>query len=346
MSKQKLRVGVVGTGEVGRTTARLLASSSYAPVRLFDRDNKKALQVSAELNSQSNLSSANLLSIHCADISSFCACTDVIFVCVETNILHQHSIQEIDVDDKLHENTLLTKLKKKNIDMELSEPQEINKSMTNELMVDECGTYDTRNLCQLLDFMKDKIERRQEHGKKFLILRSTVLPGTTDLIDEIYQDVFHTFYWPEFQSRATADLDTSGIGSASGLILGHGTSVACSAQMYIQEMFEDIFMSIPQYSSRIPIWSIRSREAECIKLFGNAFYAEKIRFFQRIFSLCQKMQISYDIVRLGMLNKCFIKSSHTQVPGSDGVINNIQGPCLSKDHEAFETLERILSEDI
>lgn len=384
-----LRLGVLGVGEVGKNTAKVLARSSQRPVALFDKNPESTFCVSGEINSTPSDETINLSrSICCADLASFCANTDVIFVCVETCILREVPVPNVsevlsdsshtevssvserqqELKQELHFDlefpSLLAQLKLNELEespdfeqMGAQESKKLQQFVVDEVMRSEIGTYDTRNICQLMNKLVSQIQRlvdnsRNDIRKKFLVFRSTMLPGTTELVDKLYGSCFHSFVWPEFLSRDTADIDTCGINDQT-IILGHGSSVSCSAQMYMRDLFTSIFSnnsrcrvpsSLSPSSSPVNVWCLPSREVECIKLFGNAFYAEKLRFFQRAHTLCSKINISYDLVRLGLLTKCFVSPAHTQVPGSDGITDGASGPCLSKDHQAFLALEDALED--
>ena len=74
-----------------------------------------------------------------------------------------------------------------------------------------------------------------------------------------------------------------------------------------------------------------------IKYFTNTFLATKVSFANEIYSLCKKMNISYDLVVKNVLLDKRIGNSHFNVPGPDGKIG-FGGSCLPKDLKAMINL--------
>ncbi len=75
---------------------------------------------------------------------------------------------------------------------------------------------------------------------------------------------------------------------------------------------------------------VNNNEAEMIKLFRNSFLSTKVSFCNEIYKFCEKKNISYENVRKLATNDPRIGSSHTNVPGHDGLYG-YGGTCFPKD---------------
>ena len=71
-----------------------------------------------------------------------------------------------------------------------------------------------------------------------------------------------------------------------------------------------------------------------MKSFVNSFYAVKVQFFNELYSLCRKINCSYDVVKNLMLKNGWINAQHTKVPGPDGKLS-YGGGCFPKDTKAL-----------
>ena len=75
---------------------------------------------------------------------------------------------------------------------------------------------------------------------------------------------------------------------------------------------------------------VNNNEAEMIKLFRNSFLSTKVSFCNEIYKFFEKKNISYENVRKLATNDPRIGSSHTNVPGHDGLYG-YGGTCFPKD---------------
>lgn len=166
---------------------------------------------------------------------------------------------------------------------------------------------------------------RQINGEKVIVVRSTVLPGST----ESYQERFpqHKLLMnPEFLRAKTAIQDFL---KPERQIVGYTRES--------QGVAKDIMKLLP----RAPFERIvRAAEAEMIKYSGNVFLANKVIFANQIYGLCQKMGIDYEAVKDGVGADSRINHSHFDV-FCDGY-RGYSGQCLPKDTKAFiQFAERI-----
>jgi UDP-glucose 6-dehydrogenase len=181
-------------------------------------------------------------------------------------------------------------------------------------------TYDLSSLHEILQVLE---ERTFVSGP--VILRSTVLPGTTDELQRKFPTLF-LYHMPEFLSSKTALKDVRTV-SINPIYIGMSETSPIS-------VFNQVYSFLVQHFPGRIIWGMKAKETEAIKLFCNTFYALKLKLFQKFYRICQKENINFDLVRQGMIQQQWIHPSHTFVPGQE---NNVvtEGVCLPKDLEIF-----------
>ncbi len=152
---------------------------------------------------------------------------------------------------------------------------------------------------------------------KIIILRSTVLPGTTRILQSKYKN--HDFiFCPEFLTERTAILDSI---NAYRIILGGEN------QNVMIEVDKTIFrVKYPH----IPIYFTTFEAAELVKYVGNCFFSVKIAFLNEVFEMCEKLGLEYNEVKKLLLSDQRITNSHMDVPGPDG-FKGFGGKCFYKD---------------
>lgn len=149
---------------------------------------------------------------------------------------------------------------------------------------------------------------------KIIILRSTVLPGTTRILQSKYKN--HDFiFCPEFLTERTAILDSI---NAYRIILGGEN------QNVMIEVDKTIFrVKYPH----IPIYFTTFESAELVKYVGNCFFSVKIAFLNEVFEMCEKLGLEYNEVKKLLLSDQRITNSHMDVPGPDGY-KGFGGKCV------------------
>lgn len=163
----------------------------------------------------------------------------------------------------------------------------------------------------------DEVVRRLD-GEKIIVIKSTVIPGTTDRLQEKYPQ--HKFLFnPEFLTEVTADQDMK---YPDRQILG-----------YTKQSFTvagDIMMLLPlaPFERIIP-----AKEAEMVKYFGNTWFSTKVIFANQMYDLCKKIKIDYNTVKDCSSYDKRIGRSHLEVwhKGYRGY----GGKCLPKDTKAL-----------
>jgi nucleotide sugar dehydrogenase len=152
---------------------------------------------------------------------------------------------------------------------------------------------------------------------KPIILKSTVLPGTTYTLAQQY--LLRVYHMPEFltERRALEDM--------------HDHQILCGGRDTISYEHKLLIEAIFRYKEII--W-VANKEAELTKYAHNSFCALKVNFFNTIFMACNRLGANYDYIKHGLSISGFIEPTHLSVPGPDTKFG-YGGKCLPKDLKAF-----------
>src|SRR3990167_9100124 len=122
----------------------------------------------------------------------------------------------------------------------------------------------------------------QLKGNKVIIIKSTIILGTTEKLQKQYPQ-HKILFSPEFLTEITADQD---------MAFPDRQIVVFTEKSY------DVAMDIIQQLPLAPFTRIvPAKEAEMCKYFGNAWFAVKVVFANQIYDVCQKAEINYEILR-------------------------------------------------
>lgn len=167
-----------------------------------------------------------------------------------------------------------------------------------------------------LSFVEDVCQNIK--GKKIIVIKSTVLPGTTEKFQKKHPQ--HKFLFnPEFLTEITADQDMS---YPDRQIIG-----------YTKESYNvagDILQLLPlaPFEKIMPV-----TEAETVKYYGNTWFSTKVIFANQMNDLCQKLGIDYNRVMEAAAADKRIGRSHLEV--SHKGYYGYGGKCLPKDIKAL-----------
>ncbi|OGZ18352.1 MAG: hypothetical protein A2V72_01095 [Candidatus Nealsonbacteria bacterium RBG_13_37_56] len=155
-------------------------------------------------------------------------------------------------------------------------------------------------------------------GNKILVIKSTVLPGTTQKLQEKYPQ--HRFLFnPEFLTEITAEQDMN---YPDRQIIGY-TKESYTIAKDIMDL-----LPLAPFERIIP-----SAEAEMVKYFGNTWFSTKVIFANQMYELCQKLNLDYRIIMESAAADKRIGRSHL-VPFHKGSFG-YTGKCLPKDIKAL-----------
>jgi UDPglucose 6-dehydrogenase len=166
-------------------------------------------------------------------------------------------------------------------------------------------------------------------GSKAVVIKSTVLPGTTELLQQHYPQ--HRFMFnPEFLREATAYDDFV---SPDRQIVGYTSASAGEAPQVMRLLPRAPFERICPAS-----------EAEMAKYVANSFLAVKVSYANEVFDLCERMKIDYTHVRDIVAADVRIGGSHMDV--FDSGYRGYGGKCLPKDSKSLLDLARSMGVDM
>jgi UDPglucose 6-dehydrogenase len=153
--------------------------------------------------------------------------------------------------------------------------------------------------------------------KKTFVIKSTILPGTTEKLSAKYPRI-NLCFSPEFLTEANSFSDFK---NQNRIIIGGDGAKS------VKSMFRKPF---PNAS----IIVTKSETAEMVKYSTNCFLATKVTFANQMYQICLDNNIDYDKVCEYMLYDNRIGKSHLAVPGPDGDLG-FGGHCFPKDLAAM-----------
>lgn len=153
------------------------------------------------------------------------------------------------------------------------------------------------------------------------IIKSTVLPGTTQLLSNKYPTL-NIVFSPEFLTERTAKLDML---TQARIVLGGKKELTEK----VRQLFEQRFMNRT-------IIETDSTTAELIKYMNNTFFATKVSIMNEFKLLSDAIGANWNDALYGFASDGRIGDSHLHVPGPDGRLG-YGGTCFPKDVNALLT---------
>jgi UDPglucose 6-dehydrogenase len=182
----------------------------------------------------------------------------------------------------------------------------------------ETGQCDTSIVESVVNDVADSCNKLDR--SVILIVKSTVPPGTTAMLDSISKRVGVVFS-PEFLTEANSIEDFK---NQNRIIIGSDWMEFISP---VIEVFQDCF-------EKIDIISLSTRDAEMVKYMTNLYLATKVSFFNDMYKVCNEVGADYAAVIETTLLDPRIGKSHYMVPGPDGDFG-FGGHCFPKDLNAI-----------
>ena len=166
-----------------------------------------------------------------------------------------------------------------------------------------------------------------QYNSKIIVIRSTVLPGSTDKFSKAFP-LLNIISMPEFLVEREAWRSIVG---ACRIVIG----------VEDDETYEEIesLMRIVYSADRVKIIRMKRREAEMYKYACNAMLAMQVIAANEIYAICRTLGIDYNVIQS---NFQFDKriGTHTEVPGPDGDFG-FGGKCFPKDTNALIYLSQL-----
>ena len=156
-------------------------------------------------------------------------------------------------------------------------------------------------------------------NKPIYILKSTVLPGTTESLSKKHPNL-KIIFSPEFLTERTAKLDML---TQSRIILGGPKKIVNQAEEIFKLRFKNK-----------NIIKTDAKTAELIKYMNNTFFATKVSIMNEFKLISDKIGANWDDALNGFAADGRIGDSHLNVPGHDGKFG-YGGTCFPKDVNAL-----------
>ena len=151
------------------------------------------------------------------------------------------------------------------------------------------------------------------------IIKSTIIPGTTNLLNEKFKNL-KIIFSPEFLTERTAKLD---ILTQTRIILGGDKNLTSKVRKIYDIRFKNK-----------TVIETDSLTAEYIKYMNNTFFASKVSIMNEFYRLANHLGVDWEIALYGFVSDQRIGDSHLNVPGPDGKLG-FGGTCFPKDINAF-----------
>ena len=175
-------------------------------------------------------------------------------------------------------------------------------------------------------FLRAALDAIPVQGKT-IILKSTIMPGTTERFQEMYPQ--HRFLFnPEFLTEETVDYDMQ---HPNRQIIGFTSQGRRDAELVMGLLPRAPFEKI-----------MPATEAEFVKYFGNAFFALKVAYVNQMYDLCQKMGLDYDRIKdCGKAEPMMVgDQKHTHMEIFHKGYRGYGGKCLPKDTRSIIQLAK------
>jgi UDPglucose 6-dehydrogenase len=158
-------------------------------------------------------------------------------------------------------------------------------------------------------------------NKKIAVIKSTILPGTTESIQAENKDIF-VMHSPEFLREATAAYDAS---HPERNVVG----ISKDNQGY-RKLAKEVLSVLPKAKFEI---ICKAKEAEICKYAGNSFLYLKVVFVNLLYELSMANDCDWDVVKGVFAADPRIGGSHLDPVSSGG--RGAGGHCFIKDFAAF-----------
>ncbi|MCI0479891.1 hypothetical protein L0Y59_05075 [Candidatus Uhrbacteria bacterium] len=177
-------------------------------------------------------------------------------------------------------------------------------------------------------FLRAALDAIPGEGKT-VVLKSTILPGTTERFQELYPQ-HRVLFNPEFLTETTVDRDMQ---NPNRQIVGFTAQSRRDAELVMGLLPRAPFERV-----------VPAKVAELVKYFGNAFYALKVAYANQMFDVCGKLGVDYDDVKDCAKAEPWIGTQHLEIfhKGYRGY----GGKCLPKDTRSLIQLGESLGVDL
>lgn len=192
---------------------------------------------------------------------------------------------------------------------------------------DETGKIDLTIVNSILH----EIDSINENDSNIILLRSTVVPGTSEKLQKKFANLRIVFN-PEFLTERSALFDFI---NQSRIILGGEESFT----LKVKELYQH------RFGKHTPVIQTNYQTAELIKYMNNLFFATKVSFLNEMKLVANKTNVDWDAAMEGFVLDGRVGHSHLAVPGPDGKLG-FGGSCFPKDIQAMISFGESLDLDM
>ena len=172
----------------------------------------------------------------------------------------------------------------------------------------------------IVESVVSELSQYEEISSKVAVIKSTVVPGTVEMLAQRYSNMSFVFN-PEFLTERKARLDFI---NTSRIVLGSDKARALDA-------VENL------YRLRFPYTKIIKTDfgtAQLIKYMANCFFATKVSFMNEMKLIADQSGGDWSTAVDGFVRDGRVGHSHLAVPGPDGK-RGFGGSCFPKDIQAM-----------
>ncbi len=149
---------------------------------------------------------------------------------------------------------------------------------------------------------------------KTVVLKSTILPGTTDRLQSDFPQ-HRILFNPEFLTESRADFDMQ---HPNRQMVGYTDASRADAETVMELLPRAPFEKI-----------VPAKAAEFVKCMGNSFYALKVAYANQMYDLCASLGVDYDHVKDCVKAEPWMGEMHWDVHHKG--YRGYGGKCLPKD---------------
>lgn len=164
------------------------------------------------------------------------------------------------------------------------------------------------------------VSRINTRTDNIVLVRSTVVPGTTRKFQEEFSNLNLVFN-PEFLTERSAKFDFI---NQSRVVLGGDTKYTS----VVAELYKN------RFGHSLPVIETTWETAELIKYMNNCYFATKVSFLNEMKLIADKCGANWTDAIEGFVRDGRIGHSHMNIPGPDGKLG-FGGSCFPKDIQAM-----------
>ena len=167
--------------------------------------------------------------------------------------------------------------------------------------------------------LKD-IETVNKRSDNIILIRSTIVPGTTEMLAKRFVGLNIVFN-PEFLTERSAKFDF--INQSRFILGGNSKNTSKVAKMYKW-----------RFGNSVPCIETNFQTAEMIKYMNNCFFATKVSFLNEMKQVSDECGVDWEKAIDGFVRDGRVGPTHLAVPGPDGKCG-FGGSCFPKDVQAM-----------